>query len=86
MKILSAIWGWFSGSSIGKYLIEGFLLIGSLGAIYEKIRLDGIHAQQGKDAEATLKDVAVSNRIQQQVSALPPDKVDDELASKYSRP
>lgn len=86
MNFLKSIWGWFTGSAIGKYLIEGLLAAVSAGAVYEKIRLDGIHAQQGKDAEAQLKDVAKASKVQQQVSALPADKVDDELASKYSRP
>ena len=86
MKFLTALWGWFSGSTIGKYLIEGLVALGALAGIYEKIRLDGIHAQQGKDAQQTLKDVAVSNRIQADVSKLPQGEAQKELEKEFNRP
>lgn len=86
MKILSAIWGWFSGSTIGKYLIEGIILVGSAGALYAKVRLDGERAQQGKDAEATLKDVQTVRKVEAEVAQKPASDVQTELANKWNRP
>lgn len=85
MKYLTALWGWFSGSSIGKYLIEGLLAAATLAGICEKIRLDGIHAQQGKDAEAELKDVQVAQKVQADVAKLPQGEAQKELAKEFNR-
>jgi len=85
VSILAKLWGWFSGTSIGKYLIEGVVLIAAIGGLYAKVRLDGEHAQAAKDTEATLKDVQTAQKVQTQVANESDDAVKAELRKNWKR-
>lgn len=85
IALLKSLWSWFSGSTIGKYLIEGLALIGAIGGLYAKIRLDGEAEERAKETDATLKSVETARKVEQTVIAKPDAQVDSELANEFNR-
>jgi hypothetical protein len=85
MNLLKSAWGWFSGTTLGKYAAIAAGAIALFCAAMWKAYKAGAVERANAEAQQTIKDVSEAKDVQAKVDSLPSGRAQKELADKWSR-